>query len=156
MTHTLFLKNEAATEALAARAAALVQAGDVLRLVGELGAGKSTFARAFIRAMGTASTHIPSPTYTLMQLYDDTRLPVAHLDCYRLDDPAELDYMGLEDLRQSGIIIAEWPPEELHHQRADAGTLTLALTPEGDARHVTLTGTGTWEDRLPALEVLAP
>ncbi|MDD9912257.1 MAG: tRNA (adenosine(37)-N6)-threonylcarbamoyltransferase complex ATPase subunit type 1 TsaE [Alphaproteobacteria bacterium] len=148
------LPNEAATVQLAERLADTVQAGDVIRLEGDLGAGKSTFARAFIRAMGTQSQHIPSPTYTIMQVYDDTKLPVAHLDCYRLDDPEELAFLGLEDYLQTGIVMAEWPPAPLQHTEKTAGTLTIQLGIVESGRSANFSVIGTWEDRLPALEII--
>lgn len=113
------LPNVAATEALAATLAKYAVTGDLIRLEGDLGAGKSTFARAFIKALGSAADHMPSPTYTLMQVYDDARVPVAHLDCYRLSDASELDMLDINEYRTHGIILAEWPEKGGDYLRAN-------------------------------------
>ncbi|MFZ2619544.1 MAG: tRNA (adenosine(37)-N6)-threonylcarbamoyltransferase complex ATPase subunit type 1 TsaE [Alphaproteobacteria bacterium] len=145
------LPTEADTAALASKIAPLLQAGDVLRLEGELGAGKSTLARALLQALGTQSTHIPSPTFTLVQFYDDTRLPVAHIDAYRLKSPAELAMLGLEDYAREGVLLVEWPPVGLTHTAAEAGTLTLQLAIDGEGRTATLFGQGHWVEKLQRL-----
>ncbi len=87
-------------------------------LSGGLGAGKSVFARAFIRALAPASAafDIPSPTFTLIQTYDETRIPVAHADLYRLTSTAGAEELGLQDLLQSHVLIVEWPDLLCQHQ----------------------------------------
>ena len=93
----LRLRSEDETERLAEAVAASARAGDVVVLSGDLGAGKSTFARALIRAVaGLPDLEVPSPTFTLMQGYDLPRLPVLHLDLYRITEPREIDELGIE------------------------------------------------------------
>lgn len=100
----------AATEALGARIAGLLRAGDVVALSGGLGAGKTTLARAIIAALGHAG-EVPSPTFAIIQTYDppDVALPVVHADFYRLEDPVEAEELGLDDYLQDAALIAEWP-----------------------------------------------
>ena len=83
-------------------------------LKGDLGAGKSTFARAFIRALADgAEFDIPSPTFTLVQSYEETRVPVAHADLYRIGSAQELDELGLEELLATHVLAVEWPEKIL-------------------------------------------
>src|SRR6266852_4190236 len=102
------LPDEAATAALAARLAALARPGDVIALKGELGAGKTTFARAFI-AGGGSREEVPSPTFTLVQLYERGDAAIWHFDGYRLRDPEEAWELGIEDAFNEGISLIEWP-----------------------------------------------
>jgi tRNA threonylcarbamoyladenosine biosynthesis protein TsaE len=103
------LPDEAATEALAARIAALARRGDVIALKGELGAGKTSFSRAFIRARGGARIDVPSPTFTLVQVYELADAPIWHFDGYRLRDPEEAWELGIEEAFHAGISLIEWP-----------------------------------------------
>jgi tRNA threonylcarbamoyladenosine biosynthesis protein TsaE len=102
------LPNEAATAALAARIAALARPGDVIALTGELGAGKTSFARAFIRARG-GRDEVPSPTFTLVQVYELADATVWHFDGYRLRAPEEAWELGIEDAFSDGVSLVEWP-----------------------------------------------
>ncbi|MFN2381561.1 MAG: tRNA (adenosine(37)-N6)-threonylcarbamoyltransferase complex ATPase subunit type 1 TsaE [Guyparkeria sp.] len=104
--------DQAAVESLAADLAAVSPASGLLSLRGELGAGKSTFARAFLRSLGVTGT-IRSPTYTLVEPYDVTCRPagpdrILHLDLYRLADPEELDYLGVRDEADHALFLVEW------------------------------------------------
>ena len=102
------LPDEAATAALAMRLAALALPGDVIALKGELGAGKTTFARAFIAARG-GGADVPSPTFTLAQVYETGDSAIWHFDAYRLRDPEEAWELGIEDAFGDGISLIEWP-----------------------------------------------
>jgi len=103
------LPDEAATAALAARIAALARPGDVIALKGELGAGKTSFARAFIRARGGGGEDVPSPTFTLVQVYELAEAAIWHFDFYRLRHPEEAWELGIEDGFRDGISLIEWP-----------------------------------------------
>ncbi|TKA90650.1 tRNA (adenosine(37)-N6)-threonylcarbamoyltransferase complex ATPase subunit type 1 TsaE [Guyparkeria sp. SB14A] len=123
--------DQAAVEAFAARLAAVAPAAGLLSLRGELGAGKSTFARAFLRALGVSGT-IRSPTYTLVEPYDVTAPPggpdrVLHLDLYRLADPEELDYLGVRDEADQALFLVEWLSQAAGELEAD---LELSLSGE--------------------------
>jgi tRNA threonylcarbamoyladenosine biosynthesis protein TsaE len=146
-TMTIALPDLAATEALATRAAALARPGDALLLEGPLGAGKSAFARAFLRAAsGDAGLEVPSPSFTLVQAYDLPMGVAHHFDLYRLSGPDELEELGWDEARD-GIVIVEWPQRLEYLAPPDA--LRLLLEPgEGDARLATLSG---WDTRLAAL-----
>ena len=107
---TLELPDLAATDALGARIAAVLRAGDVVALSGGLGAGKTTLARAIIAALGHQG-EVPSPSFAIIETYDPPllRLPLVHADFYRLDDPAELVELGLDYYREGAALLAEWP-----------------------------------------------
>jgi tRNA threonylcarbamoyladenosine biosynthesis protein TsaE len=144
-TVTLTLPDPAATASLAARAAALARPGDALLLEGPLGAGKSAFARAFLRAAsGDPALEVPSPTFTLVQSYDLPRGPAFHFDLWRLDGPADLQELGWEEARE-GIVLVEWPDRLGPLRPADA--LTVALAP-GDAEEARIATISGWPGRI--------
>lgn len=147
-TLTLDLPDLSATHALAARLARLLRAGDAVLLEGPLGAGKSEFARAVLRAAaGDPALEVPSPTFTLVQSYDLPAGQAHHFDLYRLDGPAGLDELGWEEARE-GIVLVEWP--ERLGALAPEDALHVALAPMADehARRARLSG---WDARLMAL-----
>src|SRR5215831_17568551 len=102
------LPDEAATAALAARVSALAATGDIIALKGDLGAGKTTFARHFIRARG-GTEEVPSPTFTLVQVYELGAAPIWHFDLYRIKSSEEAWELGIEDAFSEGISLIEWP-----------------------------------------------
>jgi tRNA threonylcarbamoyladenosine biosynthesis protein TsaE len=138
------LRDLAATEALAAAIAARTRRGDSILLEGKLGAGKSAFARAFLRAAASdPALDVPSPTFTLVQSYDTARGRVHHFDLWRLDGPGALTELGWDEARED-IVLVEWPDRLGHLRPPDA--LTIALTPIDDsAREAIISG---WRDRL--------
>ncbi|MGE0724239.1 MAG: tRNA (adenosine(37)-N6)-threonylcarbamoyltransferase complex ATPase subunit type 1 TsaE [Alphaproteobacteria bacterium] len=143
-----------ATSALAARIAALARPGDVIALQGELGAGKTTLARAFIRARGYTG-EVPSPTFTMAQLYDLDDAPIWHFDAYRLRDPDEAWELGIEDAFREGISLIEWP-ERLGPLLPDRRLwITLSDAGPPNARRATLDPGlgpgGDWAERLAGL-----
>ncbi|TCD16708.1 tRNA (adenosine(37)-N6)-threonylcarbamoyltransferase complex ATPase subunit type 1 TsaE [Oricola cellulosilytica] len=104
--------------------------GDCLLLKGDLGAGKTTFARALIRALaGDSSLEVPSPTFTLVQNYE-LRFPIAHVDLYRIANPAEIDELGLQEAVNIGVAIIEWPEKADGNLPTGAVTLSLAEWPD--------------------------
>lgn len=142
----IFLADEAATIAFAQRLAPLLRRGDCLLLSGDLGMGKSTLARALIRARtGDADMDVPSPTFTLVQYYDGAP-PLWHFDLYRLADPGELVELGLDEALDDGISLIEWPEQGAGELPATALLMTFCEKDEG--RLVHLAGPA---DRLAAL-----
>ncbi|MCM2476700.1 tRNA (adenosine(37)-N6)-threonylcarbamoyltransferase complex ATPase subunit type 1 TsaE [Rhizobium sp. CG5] len=143
-TLSLSLASDADTAKLGEDLALAVRRGDCLALSGDLGAGKSTLARALLRAMADDDDlEVPSPTFTLVQTYD-LRLPVAHFDLYRLGDPSELDELGFEEALEAGVCLVEWPDKAADLLPADLITLTFDFDP-GGGRRVTIGGS---EQRL--------
>jgi tRNA threonylcarbamoyladenosine biosynthesis protein TsaE len=121
------LPDLAATARFAAQIAAALRPGDVVALSGNLGAGKTTLARAILLALGHAG-EVPSPSFAIVELYEppDVRLPVVHADFYRLADPAEAAEIGLDDYREGAALIAEWP-EKAGGFAAEAACLAICL-----------------------------
>ena len=105
----LFLPDLAATQALAARVAGHLEPGSVVLLEGDLGAGKSEFARAVIHALAGEPITVPSPTFTLLQSYALPSLEVGHADLYRIAEPSEIAEIGLEECWRHGALLVEWP-----------------------------------------------
>jgi len=149
----LELADLAATQALARTVAGLVQRGDVIGLGGELGAGKTTFARAFIHAReGRDTEDVPSPTFTLAQVYDLPGLPVWHFDLYRLTKPEDALELGIEDAFAEGVSLIEWPGRLGHWLPKDRLDLMLTQSVAGEhVRHAILMGHGSWAERIEAL-----
>lgn len=138
---TLLLPGLAATDALAARLAARIRAGDTILLEGPLGVGKSALARALLRALtADPMLEIPSPTFTLVQAYDTPIGLVHHFDLWRLIGPDALNELGWDEADAN---IVEWPDRLGPLRPKEALTVTLAFT-STDARHATIQG---WEDR---------
>jgi tRNA threonylcarbamoyladenosine biosynthesis protein TsaE len=146
---TIDLPDEAATGGLAASIAARVRKGDVIALSGPLGSGKTSFARAFIRARGHDSAEVPSPTFMLVEVYDgDSAIPVWHFDLYRIESPDELRELGLEEALAEGVSLIEWPERLGAFLPAERLDLALAMGKSAGARIATLSGSGLWQGRL--------
>ena len=142
------LRHESATAALAGSLARVARPGDVFALNGDLGAGKTVFARAFIRTRGDGDEEVPSPTFTLVQAYEIEGGTIYHFDLFRLSTPDEALELGIEDAFAEGISLIEWPERLgalLPHRRLD---LTLSHGDEPDVRLATLSGNGDWPGRL--------
>ena len=148
MTHpvlTLDLAGEADTAALGERLATAARPGDVIALFGDLGAGKTTLARALIRKLVGPDTEAPSPTFTLVQTYPAPDLAIWHFDLYRLNDPGEARELGLEEA-VDGLAVIEWPDRlgrYLPHAR-----LEVRLSFEGAGRIARLVDLDDWSTRL--------
>ena len=145
------LSDEAATAALAARLARLVRRGDVVALKGELGAGKTSFARAFIRARAGRDEDVPSPTFTLVQSYELPDLTIWHFDGFRLRVPEEAWELGIEDAFRDGVSLIEWPERfgPLVPRRRLEITFEPGTTPE--ARRAVIDAGPEWRERLAML-----
>ena len=143
------LVDEAATLRLGGRLAASLRVGDVVALSGPLGSGKTTLARGCIRALGHAG-EVASPTFTIVQSYGggETRLPLLHVDLYRLDRPQEAEELGLDDSRAEHALLVEWT--ERLGDRLWPDALALRLEPAGaDARRLTAHVPEAWKGRWP-------
>src|ERR1700730_13936340 len=107
---TVTIPNEAAMVAFMTDIAGALEPGDLITLSGDLGAGKTTFARALIRYLAQdENVEVPSPTFTFLQTYDLPRFPLVHVDLYRTSGAAELAELGFDDLPQEAVIVLEWP-----------------------------------------------
>ncbi|SFV26269.1 tRNA (adenosine(37)-N6)-threonylcarbamoyltransferase complex ATPase subunit type 1 TsaE [Hyphomicrobium facile] len=138
---------------VAQEVAFLVQTGDTLALEGDLGAGKSTFARALIRAIsGNPSLEIPSPTFTLVQAYETPRFDIAHFDLYRLSDASEIDELGLDAALTRGIAVIEWPSKGDDRIPRERFTIRFDETGAPDRRNVSI---GTPADFVARIERFA-
>ncbi|MBT9291218.1 tRNA (adenosine(37)-N6)-threonylcarbamoyltransferase complex ATPase subunit type 1 TsaE [Prosthecodimorpha staleyi] len=144
------LADEAATVRLAEDIAAILRRGDVIALDGDLGAGKTTWARALIRALaGDAALEVPSPTFTLVQSYALPRFALAHFDLYRLGGADEMAELGLDEALADGAALVEWPERAEGELPMDRLTLALGDGPTPDARVATLSGPEeVWRDRI--------
>lgn len=161
MSHTPLARfrcaTEAQTQALAAALAPRLGAGDVLLLSGPLGAGKSAFARALIHArLSAVGLHedVPSPTFTLVQVYDDGEVEIWHADLYRLGDGADVSELGLDEAFEHALCLVEWP--ERLGTRLPPGALTVAIAPEADASRIVSLSSDCptrWTGRLAGLRV---
>lgn len=146
----LALPDAEATARLGALLGSVVAPQDVLALWGDLGAGKTSLARALIQtrleAMGRRED-VPSPTFTLVQTYETEGLPIWHADLYRLKDPDELIELGLEEALETGLLILEWP--DRMGQDLPLDRLDIELDEKGEGRVVKLTGPARlWDERL--------
>ena len=148
MSVAITLPNTAATEALGARLAVLVRPGDVITLSGPLGAGKTSIARGLLAALGLEG-EAPSPTFAIVQPYapPETRIPVLHVDLYRIEDVGEIEELGLDEAEGDSVLIVEWP-ERAPGRWPDALALGLDFAPDG-GRALTADVPAAWKGRWP-------
>jgi tRNA threonylcarbamoyladenosine biosynthesis protein TsaE len=126
--------SETETAAVGRDLAQSLRAGDAVLLHGELGAGKTAFVRGLAEGLGVPADAVSSPTFTLIQEYRGGRLPLFHVDLYRLDDPREIDDLGLDEIARDGVLAIEWA-EKL--PRAPAGAVTVRIEHgEADSRTI--------------------
>ena len=142
------LSDAEATDAAGRALAKVLRAGDVIALSGDLGAGKTSLARGLLAALGLAD-EAPSPSYAIVIPYEppQVRLPVWHVDLYRLDDPDDAAELGLDDALGDGALVIEWP-ERLDWLWPNALRLHIHV-PEHGPRRLTATVPPSWEDRWP-------
>lgn len=144
---TLVLQTVDETRGLAAAIAPLLKSGDVLLLSGHVGAGKTAFARALIRArLAAPNEEVPSPTFTLVQTYPHPQGDLWHADLYRLTHPDEVQELGLEDAFETAICLIEWP-DRLGTSPLP-GALTVKMAAHGATHHLTMSGDASWAERL--------
>ena len=141
----MILADEAATARLGAAVAHALKPGEAVCLSGPLGAGKSTLARALVRALTTPDEEVPSPTFTLVQFYEGPTLNVAHFDLYRLTSPDEAYEIGLDEALDAGAAVIEWPERLAGQLPPDRLDIDIAI--EGAGRVARLTPHGAWEGR---------
>ena len=154
---TVALEDELATLRFMVDIANAVEPGDMITLSGDLGAGKTTFARALIRFLaGDAAIAVPSPTFTLMQAYDLPRFPLVHADLYRLSSPDEMAELGLDDLSDDTVVLVEWPERALDYLPANRIDIAFTLAPQLGIEHrdVHVTGFGTMMPRVERIGAL--
>ncbi len=143
----MILKDEKATLALGRKLATLLRPGDVVTLSGALSAGKTTLVRGLLAALGHKG-EVPSPSFAIVQPYDALSPPVWHVDLYRIENAADLEELGLDDIRQEGVLIIEWP----EHAGPDAWPQALALSlqvADNGSRALTAEVPASWEGRWP-------
>ena len=144
------LSSEKVTEEVGDALAAALRPGDVVTLSGPLGAGKSTLARAVLHAAGHEG-EVPSPTFAIVQPYDELPLPIWHCDLYRLENPSELDELGLDEVLGEGVLLIEWPERALRTGAAawpQALRLSLIVGADGQ-RSLTWEVPAAWTGRWP-------
>src|SRR6476659_6247661 len=142
----MILENEDATTRAGAALAAIVKAGDVILLSGPLGVGKTALARGLIRALGHDG-EVPSPSFALVQPYDELDPPVWHADLYRIDEAEEVEELGL-DAATDAVLVVEWPERAGENAWPAALRLALAFGQNGD-RNLTAEVPPAWEGRWP-------
>ena len=144
---TIDLPDLAAMDALGARIAARLRPGDVVALTGGLGAGKTTLARAIIAALGHTG-EVPSPTFTIIEVYDALEPPLVHADFYRLEHPADVRELGLDEYREGAALIAEWPDHAGGFEH-EPGCLSITLETVGQGRIAIARPGSDWLTRWP-------
>jgi len=142
---TVTLRNEPATARFAMDVGVALEPGDLVTLSGDLGAGKTAFARALIRYLaGDSTVEVPSPSFTLMQTYELPRFPLVHADLYRLSGTAELAELGFDDLPDGTVVLLEWPDRAAGFLPPDRFDVAFTLAPQlgADFRNVRVVGYG--------------
>ncbi len=143
----MILEDEEATARLGARLAGVARGGDVITLSGPLGVGKTAFARGFIEALGHAGD-VPSPSFAIVQPYEELEPPVWHVDLYRIEDASEIEELGLDSTAEA-VLLVEWP--ERAGTRAWEGALALTLDfAQADEKILTAKVPPSWEKRWQA------
>ena len=143
---TLKSKDEMVT--LACVVASLAKVGDVIHLKGNLGTGKTFFARAFIQSLVGRPIDVPSPTFTLVQTYFESTLPIWHFDLYRLKDPHEVLELGFEEALATGVTLIEWPERLGALDYPCNLVLNFRRVNGGSFRHVSLSASEEWIEAL--------
>ncbi len=143
----MLLESAEATEALGRALGQAIRARDVVALFGDLGAGKTTLTRGILAGLGFGG-EVASPTFPIVQTYEDARLPLWHVDLYRIEDFTEIEDLALDEARQDAALVIEWPERLGASLWADALRLHLVVAGEG-ARSLTAQVPPAWEGRWP-------
>ena len=145
----VILSDPAAAAAFGARLGRVAAVGDAITLSGPLGAGKTSIARGILRELGLES-EAPSPSFAIVQPYDvpEVRIPVLHVDLYRIEDPEEAYELGLDDARMDSLLLVEWPERLDDSTWSDALRLTIDVAPDG-TRALTADVPPAWKTRWP-------
>jgi tRNA threonylcarbamoyladenosine biosynthesis protein TsaE len=142
----MILEDEEATAQFGAALSTVARAGDVIALSGPLGVGKTALARGFLAALGHDG-EVPSPSFAIVQPYDDVDPPVWHVDLYRIEDPSEIEELGLDSAAEA-VLLVEWPERAGDNAWPDALRLDLDLAEKG-YRRLTAKVPPAWENRWP-------
>jgi tRNA threonylcarbamoyladenosine biosynthesis protein TsaE len=142
----MMLADEKATRGVGANLAKSLRAGDVVTLSGPLGAGKTELVRGLLASLGY-SGEVPSPTFAIVQPYEELDPPIWHVDLYRVEDPGELDELGLDSVGDAAILV-EWPERVGDEKWPEALRLRLDFAEHG-ARRLTAQVPPAWQDRWP-------
>lgn len=142
----IVLSSETATQALGGKIAAGLKPGDAILLAGDLGAGKTTLARAVLHALGVTE-RVPSPTFTLVQRYETAGIAIGHFDLYRVADEAEVDQLGLTEALSEGAALIEWPDHAGSRQPDNALRIELEVASE-NSRRARVSGPARWASIL--------
>jgi tRNA threonylcarbamoyl adenosine modification protein YjeE len=148
---TLSGAREADTARLAAALARVARPGDVIALHGDLGAGKTAFARAYVRTLVGTDIDVPSPTFNLVLVYETDIAPVWHFDFYRLEDAEEVHELGIDDAFADGISLIEWPERAADALPGDYLTVDIRAADGDSLRQIEVRGSGAWSERLAAV-----
>lgn len=147
---SLRVVSEADTVQIAETVASIARRGDIIALSGDLGSGKTAFARGFIRALAGREQDVPSPTFTLLQIYETDSTPIYHFDLYRIETPSEVWELGFDEAPAEGIVLIEWPERLGPLTPADRLAVTISI-PAGAGeteRHIAIAGGASWGERL--------
>src|SRR5882672_2834331 len=135
-SHAVVVPNETALHQLVKDIAIALEPGDLITLSGDLGAGKTTLARALIRDLaGDPTVEVPSPSFTLIQTYELPRFPLVHADLYRISGSSELAELGFEDLPAGAVTLLEWPDRAAGFLPADRLDIAFTLAPQLGLEH---------------------
>ncbi|WND03931.1 tRNA (adenosine(37)-N6)-threonylcarbamoyltransferase complex ATPase subunit type 1 TsaE [Temperatibacter marinus] len=141
--------SEQETEAFAIQIGRLLRVGDIVALVGDLGAGKSVTARAIIRFLcEDDAMEVPSPTFTLVQEYQTDKMNIWHSDLYRIEESDEIYELGFEEALDHAALLVEWPDRLPAEFQEDCLVFTLKNDPKDKSRHISLYGNQQWQKRL--------
>lgn len=139
------------TQKLAERLGSFLRKGDCIALSGDLGAGKTTFVRFLLKALNPSIEEVPSPTFTLVQIYETTCAPIYHFDCYRLKNAEDLIELGFQEACQEGTTLLEWPEKIEAFLPQNALWVYFMPTEKEEGRRITFMGNKTWQERLSSL-----